>query len=156
MQHTQNTILLVEDNPDDEALALRAFRNIEDVGEVVVVRDGVEALDYLFGTGSFDGRDTNEQPRLILLDMKLPKLNGLDVLRKVRQDNRTRFHPVVLMTSSRQESDIVAGYSLGANSYIQKPVNFDEFSEAMRNLANYWMRVNRTPNLAIPAYGGSA
>lgn len=156
MPHTQNTILLVEDNPDDEALALRAFRNIEDIDEVIVVRDGVEALDYLYGTGTFAERDTNEQPRLILLDMKLPKLNGLDVLRKVRQDNRTRFHPVVLMTSSRQESDIVAGYSLGANSYIQKPVNFDEFAEAMRNLAQYWMRVNRTPNLAIPAYGSGA
>jgi two-component system response regulator len=149
----QNTLLLVEDNADDEALALRAFKLIEDVTEVVVVRDGAEALEYLFGTGKYDNRDTSIQPRLILLDMKLPKLNGLDVLRRVRQDNRTRFHPVVLMTSSRQESDIVAGYSLGANSYIQKPVNFDEFVESMRDLARYWMRINRTPNLAIPAYG---
>ena len=148
----ENTILLVEDNADDEALALRAFRNIEDVKQVVVVRDGAEALDYLFGTGQYEGRDTRLQPRLILLDMKLPKLNGLDVLRRVRQDQRTRFHPVVLMTSSRQESDIVAGYSLGANSYIQKPVNFDEFVDAMRDLARYWMKINRTPNLAIPAY----
>ena len=148
----ENTILLVEDNPDDEALALRAFRNIDDIKSVVVVRDGAEALDYLFGTGTYEGRDTRLQPRLILLDMKLPKLNGLDVLRRVRMDERTRFHPVVLMTSSRQESDIMAGYSLGANSYIQKPVNFDEFAEAMRDLARYWMRINRTPNLALPAY----
>ena len=149
----ENTILLVEDNSDDEALALRAFRNIPDVSDVIVVRDGVEALDYLFGTGQYEGRDTRLQPRLILLDMKLPKLNGLDVLRRVRQDERTRFHPVVLMTSSRQESDIMAGYSLGANSYIQEPVNFDEFVEAMRDLARYWMKINRTPNLALPAYG---
>ncbi len=149
----ENTLLLVEDNPDDETLALRAFKNIEDIKEVIVVRDGAEALDYLFGTGEFAGRDTRQQPRLILLDMKLPKLNGLDVLRRVRQDERTRYHPVVLMTSSRQESDIMAGYSLGANSYIQKPVNFDEFVDAMRDLARYWMKINRTPNLAIPAYG---
>ena len=149
----ENTLLLVEDNPDDETLALRAFKNIEDIKEVIVVRDGAEALDYLFGTGEFAGRDTRQQPRLILLDMKLPKLNGLDVLRRVRQDERTRYHPVVLMTSSRQESDIMAGYSLGANSYIQKPVNFDEFVDAMRDLARYWMKINRTPNLAITAYG---
>lgn len=144
-----NTILLVEDNADDEALALRAFRNSEYVKEVVVVRDGAEALDYLFGTGQYAGRDTNQQPRLILLDMKLPKLNGLDVLRRIRQDERTRYHPVVLMTSSRQETDIIAGYSLGANSYVQKAVNFDEFVESMRDLARYWMQINRTPNLAM-------
>jgi two-component system response regulator len=144
-----NTLLLVEDNADDEALAMRAFRNSEHVSKVVVVRDGAEALDYLFGTGQYSGRDTSEQPRLILLDMKLPKLNGLDVLRRIRQDERTRYHPVVLMTSSRQETDIIAGYSLGANSYIQKPVNFDEFVESMRDLGRYWMQINRTPNLAI-------
>lgn len=144
-----NTLLLVEDNADDEALAMRAFRNSEHVSKVVVVRDGAEALDYLFGTGQYSGRDTGDQPRLILLDMKLPKLNGLDVLRRIRQDERTRYHPVVLMTSSRQETDIIAGYSLGANSYIQKPVNFDEFVESMRDLGRYWMQINRTPNLAI-------
>lgn len=143
----ENTILLVEDSADDEALALRAFRNCEYVTNVVVVRDGAEALDYLFGTGQYSGRDVSSQPRLILLDMKLPKLNGLDVLRRIRQDERTRFHPVVLMTSSRQETDIIAGYSLGANSYVQKPVNFDDFVDAMRDLARYWMRINRTPNL---------
>lgn len=148
----ENTILLVEDNSDDEALALRAFRNSEYVSRVVVVRDGAEALDFLFGTGQYTGRDTSDQPRLILLDMKLPKLNGLDVLRRIRQDERTRYHPVVLMTSSRQESDIIAGYSLGANSYVQKPVNFDEFVDAMRDLGRYWMQINRTPNLAVGAY----
>src|SRR6478735_3854366 len=144
-----NTILLVEDNADDEALALRALRNSGHVKEVVVVRDGAEALDYLFGNGQYAERDTDIQPRLILLDMKLPKLNGLDVLRRIRQDERTRYHPVVLMTSSRQETDIIAGYSLGANSYVQKPVNFDEFVESIRDLARYWMQINRTPNLAI-------
>jgi two-component system response regulator len=148
----ENTILLVEDNPDDEALALRAFRNSEHVSRVVVVRDGAEALDYLFGAGQYSGRDTRDQPRLILLDMKLPKLNGLDVLRRIRQDERTRYHPVVLMTSSRQESDIIAGYSLGANSYVQKPVNFDEFVDAMRDLGRYWIHINRTPNLSMEAY----
>lgn len=148
----ENTILLVEDNPDDEVLALRAFRNSEYVSRVVVVRDGAEALDYLFGSGQYASRDTSDQPRLILLDMKLPKLNGLDVLRRIRQDERTRYHPVVLMTSSRQETDIIAGYSLGANSYVQKPVNFDEFVDAMRDLGRYWMQINRTPNLAISAH----
>jgi CheY-like chemotaxis protein len=144
-----NIILLVEDNADDEALALRALRQSECVKDVVVVRDGAEALDYLFGHGQYADRDTHLQPRLILLDMKLPKLNGLDVLRRIRQDERTRYHPVVLMTSSRQETDIIAGYSLGANSYVQKPVNFDEFVESIRDLARYWMQINRTPNLAI-------
>lgn len=144
-----NTILLVEDNADDEALALRALRHSDCVKDVVVVRDGAEALDYLFGNGQYADRDTALQPRLILLDMKLPKLNGLDVLRRIRQDERTRYHPVVLMTSSRQETDIIAGYSLGANSYVQKPVNFDEFVEAIRDLARYWMEINRTPNLAM-------
>jgi two-component system response regulator len=147
----ENTILLVEDNPDDEALALRAFRTSEYVSRVVVVRDGAEALDYLFRKGQYASRDTSDQPRLILLDMKLPKLDGLDVLRCIRQDERTRYHPVVLMTSSRQESDILAGYSLGANSYPQKPVNFDEFVDAMRSLSRYWMQINRTPNLAVAA-----
>ena len=144
-----NTILLVEDNADDEASALRALRHSEFVKEVVVVRDGAEALDYLFGNGQYADRDIALQPRLILLDMKLPKLNGLDVLRRIRQDERTRYHPVVLMTSSRQETDIIAGYSLGANSYVQKPVNFDEFVESIRDLARYWMQINRTPNLSI-------
>lgn len=144
-----NTILLVEDNADDEALALRALRHSDCVKDVVVVRDGAEALDYLFGNGQYADRDTALQPRLILLDMKLPKLNGLDVLRRIRQDERTRYHPVVLMTSSRQETDIIAGYSLGANSYVQKPVNFDEFVESIRDLARYWMQINRTPNLAM-------
>ncbi len=149
----QNTILLVEDNADDELLALRALRNCEQVQEVAVVRDGAEALDYLFGNGPYSDRDTRQQPRLILLDMKLPKLNGLDVLRRIRQDERTRYHPVVLMTSSRQETDIVAGYSLGANSYVQKPVNFDEFADLIRDLARYWVELNRTPNLAIGISG---
>lgn len=147
----QGTILLVEDNEDDAALALRAFRNCNFVSRIDVVIDGAEALDYLFGSGSYADRDVAEQPKLILLDMKLPKLNGLDVLRRIRQDSRTRFHPVVLMTSSRQEADIVAGYSLGANSYIQKPVNYDEFTRVIHDLGRYWLQINRMPRFQAGA-----
>lgn len=145
----QDIILLVEDNADDEALALRAFRNCGVVARIDVVRDGAEALDYLLAAGAYSDRDVSEQPRLILLDMKLPKLNGLDVLRRIRQDPRTRFSPVVLMTSSRQEGDMVAGYSLGANSYIQKPVNYDEFTALIHDLGRYWLQINRTPKFQL-------
>ena len=145
----QDTILLVEDNADDEALALRAFRNSGVNARIDVVRDGAEALDYLLGAGAYTERDVSEQPRLILLDMKLPKLNGLDVLRRIRQDSRTRFSPVVLMTSSRQEADMVAGYSLGANSYIQKPVNYDEFTSLIYDLGRDWLQINRTPKFQL-------
>jgi len=140
-----NTILLVEDNPDDEALALRAFKNSRVINNVHVVRDGVEALDFLFGTGSYAGRDTSRQPQVILLDIKLPKLDGLEVLRSIRADDRTRLLPVVLLTSSKEEKDMIEGYSLGANSYIQKPVNFDQFVEAMRQLGLYWLVLNKIP-----------
>lgn len=138
-------ILLVEDNPDDEALTLRAFKKSNILNEVVVVRDGVEALDYLFGEGTYDGRDTNTQPELILLDLKLPKIDGLEVLRRLRADPRTELLPVVILTSSSEEQDLIKGYSLGANSYVRKPVDFVQFYEAVRQLGVYWLVMNESP-----------
>jgi two-component system response regulator len=138
-------ILLVEDNPDDEALTLRAFRKNNVLNEVVVTRDGAEALDYLFGTGSYAGRDPTDVPQLILLDLKLPKVDGLEVLRRLRADERTRLTPVVILTSSREEQDLIAGYRNGANSYVRKPVDFVQFSDAVRQLSLYWMVLNEPP-----------
>ena len=140
-----NVILLVEDNPDDVALTLRALKKNNIKNKVVVARDGVEALDYLFGAGSYSGRDTSLMPQLILLDLKLPKLDGLDVLRRVRADERTKVLPVVILTSSKEERDIVESYKLGVNSYIVKPVNFDQFTESVRQLGLYWMLMNEPP-----------
>src|SRR3712207_4836254 len=128
---TDKVILLVEDNPDDELLTLRALRKNDITGEVVVARDGVEALDYLFGKGEYAGRDTSVMPQLILLDLKLPKIDGLEVLRRLRSDERTRLLPVVILTSSREQQDMVDGYGLGANSYVRKPVNFEQFVSAV-------------------------
>lgn len=138
-------ILLVEDNPDDVELTLRALRKNHLTNEIVVARDGVEALDYLFGTGSHDGRDLGLMPQLILLDLKLPKIDGLEVLRRVRADERTRLLPVVILTSSTEERDLVQSYSLGANSYVRKPVDFTEFVEAARQLGLYWLLYNQPP-----------
>lgn len=138
----KKTILLVEDNPDDVALTLRALKKSNILNEVVVANDGVEALDYLFATGAYAGRDTNVMPQLILLDLKLPKLDGMEMLRRMRADNRTRLLPVVILTSSREEQDIVDGYNRGANSYIRKPVDFSQFSEAIRQLGLYWLVLN--------------
>src|SRR5574341_1099296 len=118
-------ILLVEDNPDDQALTLRALKKNNITNEVVVATDGVEALDYLFGTGSYAGRDPRELPQLVLLDLKLPRVDGLEVLKQLRGDQRTRLLPVVILTSSKEERDLVSGYSLGANSYVRKPVDFN-------------------------------
>jgi CheY-like chemotaxis protein len=140
-------ILLVEDNPDDEALAVRALKRHNIVNEIVVAHDGVEALDYLFGTGMYDGRNTDVQPQVILLDLKLPKLDGLDVLRRLRDDERTRLLPVVVLTSSNEEKDIIESYHLGANSYIRKPVDFNQFSESVRQLGLYWLVLNEAPPL---------
>ncbi len=138
-------ILLVEDNPDDELLAIRALKKNNISNEVVVARDGVEALDYLFGTGAHAGRDMSVMPQIILLDLKLPKIDGLEVLRRLRNDERTKLLPVVVLTSSREEQDLTESYSLGANSYIRKPVNFAQFTEAIRQLGLYWLVLNESP-----------
>jgi two-component system response regulator len=136
-------ILLVEDNPRDEALTLRALRKSNIVNEVIVAHDGVEALDYFFGTGTHAGRDTTVMPQLILLDLKLPKVDGLEVLRKLRADERTKRLPVVVFTSSSEEEDMIKSYDLGANSYVRKPVEFDQFLEATRQLGVYWLVLNQ-------------
>ena len=141
--HEQQVILLVEDNADDEALTLRALRKNNITNKVVVARDGVEAVDYLFGTGSYAGRDANDVPQIVLLDLKLPKLDGFEVLTKLRADERTRLLPVVILTSSKEQQDIVHGYGLGANSYVRKPVAFEEFVEAARTLNLYWLVLNK-------------
>lgn len=141
----EKIILLVEDNPDDEALTLRAFKKNNIQNKIVVAHDGVEALDYLFGTGDFAGRAANDLPQVILLDLKLPRLDGLGVLRRIRADARTRLLPVVILTSSKEERDMIDSYSLGANSYVRKPVSFDEFIEAARSLGLYWLLLNQVP-----------
>jgi CheY-like chemotaxis protein len=138
-------ILLVEDNPDDEALAIRALKRHHIGNEIVVAHDGVEALDYLFGTGIYLGRDTNNKPSVVLLDLKLPRIDGLEVLRRLRDDPRTRFLPVVVLTTSSEEGDVLDSYSLGCNSYIRKPVDFVQFSEAIRQLGMYWLLMNEPP-----------
>ncbi len=135
-------ILLVEDNPRDEALTLRALKKSNICNEVVVARDGVEALDYLFGDGTSAGRETREMPQLILLDLKLPKVDGLQVLEKIRAAERTRRLPVVVFTSSSEEEDLINSYNLGANSYVRKPVDFEQFLEATRQLGLYWLVMN--------------
>jgi CheY-like chemotaxis protein len=136
-------ILLVEDNPRDEALTLRALKKSNIVNEIVVARDGVESLDYLFGTGNYAGRDMSEMPQMILLDLKLPKVDGLEVLRTIRTDERTRRLPVVIFTSSSEEEDLINSYNLGANSYVRKPVAFEQFLEATRQLGLYWLVLNQ-------------
>lgn len=138
-------ILLVEDNQDDEVLTLRAFKKSNLVPDVVVARDGVEALDYLFGTGSYSGRDTSQMPQVILLDLKLPKIDGLEVLQRIRADERTKFLPVVVLTSSKHQEDIINSYAMGANSYIRKPVDFEQFITAVQQLGLYWMILNQQP-----------
>jgi two-component system response regulator len=142
-------ILLVEDNPDDELLTLRALRKNNVLNKVVVARDGVEALDFLFGTGRYSGRDTAVMPQLILLDLKLPKIDGLEVLKRLRADERTRLLPVVILTSSREEQDMLDGYGFGANSYVRKPVNFEQFVQAIEQLKLYWLILNEAPPAAV-------
>ena len=138
------TILLVEDNPKDEMLTLRALRKNHLVNKIDVVRDGAEALDYLFGVGDHAGRDVDDLPTVILLDLKLPKIDGLEVLRRIRADKRTRLLPVVILTSSDEERDILSGYELGANSYVRKPVTFCNFSHAVAGLGRYWLVTNES------------
>jgi len=139
------TILLVEDNPDDVELTIRAFRKNNIANNMVVARDGVEALDYLFCQGAFSDRDARDAPRLILLDLKLPKLDGLQVLERLRADERTRLIPVVILTSSKEEQDLVSSYKSGANSYVRKPVDFIQFVEAVRHIGLYWLLINESP-----------
>ncbi|MEW6338738.1 MAG: response regulator [Acidobacteriota bacterium] len=135
-------ILLVEDNPDDEALALRALARNNIRNQVVVARDGAEALDYLFGTGPWSGVESRRPPAVVLLDLKLPKVDGLEVLQRLRADERTRAQPVVILTSSREERDVAASYELGANSFVRKPIDFEEFLDAVRQLGLYWLLIN--------------
>jgi CheY-like chemotaxis protein len=139
------TILLVEDNADDEELTIRALRQAKVANEVVVARDGIEALDYLFGKGTFEGRDTTHQPTVVLLDLKLPKLSGLDVLQRLRADSRTRLVPVVVLTSSSEDEDMLNSYASGANSYVRKPVEFGSFAGAVTQLGIYWLLLNEPP-----------
>ncbi len=145
---SDRTILLVEDDENQVLLAMRALRKhgiVKEVDEVVVAGDGEEALDYIFGTGSHAGRDTDVMPEFVLLDVKLPKMDGLQVLERLRDDERTELLPVILFSSSREQEDVVAGYRLGANSYVAKPANFEKFSETMQYLGWYWLSFNETP-----------
>jgi two-component system response regulator len=138
-------ILLVEDNPDDAALTLRAFKRSHVMNSIHLVRDGIEALDFLFGRGEYASRQSGALPTLVILDLKLPKLDGLGVLRAIRAHERTKLLPVVILTSSKEEQDLISGYSLGANSYVRKPVDFAEFVEAVKVLGIYWLMMNQSP-----------
>jgi two-component system response regulator len=141
----RKAILLVEDNPDDEALTLRALKTNNIYNDVVVMRDGAQAIDYLFAAGAYANRDVRDLPAVTLLDLKLPKVDGLEVLRCIRGDERTSAMPVVILTSSKEERDLVDSYRLGCNSYVRKPVDFDEFLQAARQLGLYWLLLNETP-----------
>jgi two-component system response regulator len=138
-------ILLVEDNPDDVALTIRAFRKNNISNKIIVAKDGVEALDYLFGTGMYAGRDVKDMPVVILLDLKLPKIDGMEVLKSIRQNEFTKLIPVVILTSSAEENDRINGYKLGANSYVRKPVDFNQFIKAIKHLGLYWLVWNEPP-----------
>ena len=139
------TILLVEDNPDDVELTLRVLKQNNITNQVKIVNDGAEALDYLFAQGDYSDRDISDLPAVILLDLKLPKVDGLEVLRRIRADERTKLTPVVILTSSKEEQDLINGYSLGANSYVRKPVEFSQFTDAVRQLGLYWLLLNEPP-----------
>jgi len=156
MTQPEKVILLVEDNEDDAELTLRALKKNKILNKVVVAKDGVEALDYLFASGSYAERDEGERPTLVLLDLKLPKIDGLEVLRRMRADARTKLLPVVILTSSKEDTDVLSGYSLGANSYIRKPVDFAQFTEAVRQLGLYWLVLNEFPPQSGPGAGHGA
>lgn len=141
----RHALLLVEDNADDEELTLLAFEQSRITNEIVVAHDGVEALDYLFGTGLYTGRDLSIMPALILLDLQLPRINGLEVLQRLRADNRTKLIPVVILTTSNEQQDLMNSYSLGCNSYIRKPVDFQQFMTAVQQLGMYWLLLNELP-----------
>lgn len=138
-------ILLVEDNPNDAELAIRALKKHNLANKVHIAKDGVEALDFIFGTGSYADRDVNDKPKVVFLDLKLPKIDGLDVLRKIKSDERTKTIPVVVLTSSTEERDIIESYQLGVNSYIVKPIDFDKFVDAVSELGLYWLLLNQPP-----------
>ena len=142
-------ILLVEDNPDDEALTLRALKKNNLANGVVVARDGAEAVDFLFGTGAYAGRDVGDLPEIVLLDLKLPKLDGFEVLRRIRANDRTKTLPVVILTSSKEQEDLLDGYKRGANSYVRKPVDFEEFTRAVREVGHFWLAVNESPHRPV-------
>ena len=146
MRKVKKTILLAEDNTDDVLLTERAFKKSNILNELIIVRDGAEALDFLFAEGKYKNRDINIMPELILLDLKMPKLDGLQVLQRIREDDRTKHLPVVILTTSKEEKDIADSYCLGANSYITKPVDFDQFIEAVNQLGLYWLVLNQPPN----------
>ena len=142
---TNKNILLVEDNPDDEALAIRALKKSNMINDIAVARDGAEALDYLFCTGQYKDRDANDMPALILLDLKLPKIDGLEVLRRLREDDRTKNLSIVALTSSSEEQDLIDSYDLHVNSYVRKPVDFNQFTEAVAQVGLYWLVLNEPP-----------
>ena len=141
----EKTILLVEDNPDDVKLTLRALKKSRVADDVMVCRDGVEAVDYLFGTGKFEGRNTNIMPQVVLLDLKMPKMDGMEVLRRIRTDEKTKLLPVVILTTSNEDKDRIDSYNLCANSYIRKPVDFNQFAQAVQHLGLYWLVLNEPP-----------
>ncbi|MBL1278150.1 MAG: response regulator [Ectothiorhodospiraceae bacterium] len=141
----QNTILLVEDNPDDEALTLRALKKNNLLNKVVVARDGQEAIDYLFAEGKYSDRDANQTPALVLLDLQLPKIDGFGVLKRLRSNPLTKFLPVVILTSSAEQEDVLSGYGLGANSFVRKPVDFEQFVETVGQVGPYWLLLNENP-----------
>ena len=147
MKTDRHFIFLVEDNADDEALTLRALKKNNISNQVIVARDGLEALDFLFAKGKYADRDMTVQPQVMLLDLNLPKIDGLTVLKRLREDERTKLIPVVILTSSKEEQDIIEGYSVGANSYVRKPVDFNDFSEAIRQLGLYWLILNEVPKV---------
>lgn len=139
----EKIILLVEDNPDDEALTMRALKQSKLANEIIITRDGNEALEFMFGTGKFEGRDVSHTPAVVLLDLKLPKLSGLEVLERLRADPRTKLVPVVVLTSSSEDEDMLRSYQLGANSYVRKPVVFGKFADAVSQLGLYWVLLNQ-------------
>jgi CheY-like chemotaxis protein len=145
----KSILLLVEDNPDDEELTLLAFDQNPSAQDVVVARDGVEALDYLFGTGIYAGRDTSTMPALILLDLQLPRISGLEVLQRLRADPRTKLVPIVILTTSNEQQDLINSYSLGCNSYIRKPVDYTQFVTAVQQLGMYWLLLNEAPPMQL-------
>lgn len=151
----EDVILLVEDNPNDVELTLLAFEKNRITNKVVVARDGAEALDYLFGTGQYEGRNVDDQPHLVILDLKLPKIDGLDVLRKIRNDDRTTFVPVVILTSSKEDEDLLRAYKLGTNAYVRKPVDFNHFTEAVKQLGLFWLLLNLSPRAGAPVRAGT-